>query len=360
MSSIRPLEAADLPAVASLYAELDGRDPSLPYPGYERFFGRVLLGAPFADPEIPSLVFEAPGEGVVGVIGSHVRPFRFGEESLRVACCGPLVVRAAHRPRGVGALLLRRYLAGPQDLLVNDRTLEEVRGMWTALGAYSHGGAAIGWRRVLAPLGAGSAAAFRRRFDRQVPPGGRALAPLDAAFGRRHRPAAPEGGGREPLSAAGFAELVESLRREFPLRPAYDADFLAALLSAMVGVDVAGELVGTLVRDERGQAVGAYVMYAARHGRAEVQQVICARERAGFVLDHLFEQAATAGVVEVRGRLEQHLQAALAERRARLFSDYWVTVHSRDPQLAATVLAGRALLGRLDGEWWMRPTPEGQ
>ncbi|MGC4109769.1 MAG: hypothetical protein QM747_04965 [Nocardioides sp.] len=112
------------------------------------------------------------------------------------------------------------------------------------------------------------------------------------------------------------------------------------------------------MRDERGKLVGTYVMYAARHGRAEVQQVVCGRERAGLVLDHLFEQAAVAGVIEVRGRLEQYLQTALAERRARLFPDCWVTVHSRDPHLAATVMAGRALLGRLDGEWWMRPTPE--
>ncbi|MGC4109770.1 MAG: hypothetical protein QM747_04970 [Nocardioides sp.] len=132
------------------------------------------------------------------MIGSHVRPFRCGEDSLRVASCGPLVVRASHRPRGVGALLLRRYIAGPQDLLVNDRTLEDVRGMWTALGAYSHGGAAVGWRRVLAPLGAGFTAAFRRRFDRQVPPGGRVLASLDS--GCRPVPAPRSPGGRRSRS----------------------------------------------------------------------------------------------------------------------------------------------------------------
>jgi len=358
LNSIRPLQPDDMPAVASLYAELEGRDTTLSYPGFERFFGRVLTESPFVDPEIPSLVFEDPEEGVVGVIGSHVRPFQFGQESVRVACCGPLVVRAAHRSRGVGALLLRRFIAGPQDLLVNDRTLEDVRGMWTALGASSYGGAAVGWRRVLAPLGAGSAAAFRRRFDRQVPPGGAALAPLDALAGRSRRPPAPEGGSREPLTAAGLTELVEGLRREFPLRPAYDEAFLGSLLAMMVGVDVAGGVLATLVRDEDGNPAGAYVMFAARHGRAEVQQVFSGRERAGFVLDHLFVEAASAGAVEVRGRLEQYLQTALLQRRAQLIPDCWVTVHSRDPQLAATALAGRALLGRFDGEWWMRPTPE--
>lgn len=355
MTPIRPLRRDDLPVVASLYAELDQRDPTLPAPGYAEFFGRALLEPPFHDPEIPALVYDDPDDGVVGFLGCHPRPYLHRERPIRLACTGPMVVHPNYRPRGVGALLMRKVLAGPQEMTFNDRMTEEVHSIWARLGGVTDSLASIAWRRVLAPTGYAARVAVRRATGRGTAPGAAAFAALDAGVARRRQPR-PEGGG-EPLTAVALVELIERLRRRAELRPAYDEGFVEALFAAMAGVTLKG-FERRLVRAGDGRVAGAYAAYLPAHGLAEALAVIAAEEDAGLVLDHLFHDAAERGAVEVRGRVEPRLLAALDARNCRLRRDVWTMVQSQDPELVSAVLAGRALLGRFDGEWWMRPAPE--
>jgi hypothetical protein len=356
--SIRRLEHEDLPVLAALYAELDRRDPALPAPGYVEFFRRTLLEPPLADPEIPSLVYDDPSDGVVGVIGSHPRRFRFGEEPLRLACSGPLIVHPGHRPRGLGALMLRRYAAGPQEMTFNDRSVDSVHTMWRLLGADTDAAASIGWRRVLAPAGAALSTFSRRLPGRRRAPGAAAASGLDAVAGRGYRPPLPVSGRAEPLGNEALLDLHSRLRRQFPLRPSYDKEFLAALFAAMESVVLGERLVRRLVRAEDDRPLGAYVMSVAEQGTAHVLDITAAYDDAGLVLDHAIHDAAGAGAVEVSGRVEPALLPHLAPRKCRLERTDWVTVKSGDPQLVNAVLSGRALLSRMDGEWWMRPRPE--
>jgi GNAT superfamily N-acetyltransferase len=357
MTAIRPLREGDLEAVAALYAELDKRDPRLPAPGYAEFFQRVMLDPPLADPEIPSLVYEDSKDGVVGFIGSHVRPFHYRDKPVRLACSGPMVVHPDHRPRGVGALLLRRFISGPQDATFNDRMLDPVHDMWTRLGGTTDYTTTIGWVRVLGPVSVSATRAFRRLTGRYRIPGRAIFAPADVLPRRRRRPPRPAGA-VELLEGDALIELVGGLGREFELRPDYDERFLRTLFGSMEAVNVDGQLVRSLVRDESGGIAGAYVMYVAPHGPAEVLTVIAPTAKAGFVLDHLLFEAATRKAVEVRGRVEAQLFPHLQSRGCRLSRDYWTIVQSRDRELVNAVLSGRALLNRFDGEWWMRPRPE--
>jgi GNAT superfamily N-acetyltransferase len=355
--SIRPLEEEDLPVLAALYGEMDKRDPALPAPGYVEFFRQTLLAAPLADPEIPSLVYDDPRDGVVGVIGSHPRPYLFGERAVRLACSGPLVVDPRHRPRGLGALLLRRYAAGPQEMTFNDRSVASVHTMWRLLGADTDAAASIGWRRVLAPAGAALSSLSRRLPGSRRPPAS-AASGLDAVAGRGFRPPPPGAGSVEPLGNEDLLDLYSRLRRQFPLRPAYDDGFLDALFAAMGRIVLGGRLLRRLVRAEDGRPLGAYVMAVAAQGTAHVFEIAAAYDDAGLVLDHVFHDAAEQGAVEVEGRVEPSLLAHLRTRKCRLERADWVTVKSQDPQLVNAVLSGKALLSRLDGEWWMRPRPE--
>jgi hypothetical protein len=357
LSAIRPLRPEDLGAVAALYSELTGRDPQAPAPGFAAFYERVLLQAPLADPEVPTLVYEDPEDGVVGLIGSHARRARFGDRDVLAACSGPLIVARSHRPRGIGALLLRRYLKGPQELTFNDRLTDEVHSIWRRLGGVTDPTTSIGWRRVLAPLGARAAARSLHTASRHQPRGAAAYAALDSLAGRGSRPPAPAEGASEDLSPQALVDLYEGLRREFSLRPAFDAATVAALFAATEGVDLGGELVARLVRGGDGEPVGAFTMIAGRHGTAHVLEVATAAERAGLVLDHLFQVAAELGAVAASGRVEAHLLDALGSRDCRFFRDAWTMTQTRDLELRDAVLSGRALLTRLEGEWWMRPQP---
>lgn len=355
--SIRPLEHEDLPVVAALYAEMDMRDPSLPAPGYVEFFRRTLLEPPLADPEIPSLVYDDPGDGVVGVIGSHPRRYLHGDQPVRLACSGPLIVHPRHRPRGLGALLLRRYAGGPQEMTFNDRSVDGVHTMWRLLGADTDATASIGWRRILAPAGA-ALGTIARRLPGRRRRGDVWAAGFDAVAGRGFRPPPPISGAAEPLGSEPLIDLFPRLRRQFTLCPAYDDGFLEALFGAMASTVLGDRLLRRLVRAEDGRPLGAYVMSLAAGGTAHVLDLTAAYDDAGLVLDHAIHDAASAGAVEVSGRVEPALLPHLQPRKCRLERADWVTVKSRDPLLVNAVLSGKALLSRMDGEWWMRPRPE--
>jgi predicted N-acetyltransferase YhbS len=354
MTSIRPLERDDLPAVAALYADFAGWNRDASEPGLVDYFGRTLLEDPFAEDDVPALVYEDPQAGVVGVIGSRVRRYHDGPRVVRLACSGPLLAHPAHRGRGVGGLLLRRYLAGPQNLTFNDRAIGEVPDMWQRLGGVAHASASIGWACVVAQAGA-AAAAFARRFaPSREPPGAALLARIDALTERRLRPP-PAAGSIEPLTNDALLDLLTRLRRAFPLRPAYDDAYLTWLFRELAVAAIPGHLVSRLVRADDGRPAGAYVMFVAPRWYAQVVQVAVADADADLVLDHLMHDAAAEGAVEVRGRYDPHLLAALRARRCRLIGADWTLVHSRDRELLGGVLSSRALFTRLDGEWWMLP-----
>jgi GNAT superfamily N-acetyltransferase len=357
VTPIRPLERADLPAVAGLYADFMEWDPAASRGPLVDYYARTLLDHPWADPEIPTLVYEDPDDGVVGVLGSNVRRFVHGDRPVRIAVDGPLVVHPAHRPRGVGALLLRSYLAGPQDLTADDRAIDQVHAMLVRLGGQTHASASIGWSLVIAPVGFLAGALARRVAGREEPPPGAGLlARVDVLAERRFAPRPPEGG-LEPLANDALRELVERVARRFPLRPDYDDDYLTWLFREMDAANVDGQLVCALVRGGDGRPVGSYVMYVEEHGIAELIQLVAVDRDAGFVLNHLLHDAASRGAVEVRGRYEHQLLPALRQHRCRTVRIDWSVLHGRDPELLAAVHGGRGLLTRLDGEWWMRPDP---
>lgn len=78
-----------------------------------------------------------------------------------MACSGQLMSDPAVRNRAVGTLLLRRFLAGPQDLTMTDGATEATRRMWRGLGgAVGHLGS-ITWVRVLDWRSAGEQALQR-------------------------------------------------------------------------------------------------------------------------------------------------------------------------------------------------------
>lgn len=349
--SIRAVEERDYPAIAGLYERVVRSGSSQAEPGLEGYFRRLAEG-PTADPDIPSLVWEDPEAGIVGYLGSHVRRLSLEGNPRRMACSGQLVADPDYRRPGVGALLLRTYLAGPQDLTITDGATDDVRTMWEALGGHSLAAASIGWTVVLGPATFGSALAERR-----LGPSGalRAAAPLahalDSLAGRRTRPERPLGG-TEPLTPQLFVEQLSAFDRSFRLIPAYDAESAAWLLREAATVSARGRLASMLVRDEDGHVLGWFVAYLRPGGISQVLQLAAPRRAVGAVLDHLLWQAHEAGSAAVQGRVEPHLLAELRARRCLMRRTEWALAHG-DPAALAAMAFGQSAVSRLDGEWWM-------
>jgi hypothetical protein len=337
MGAIRPLTPGDLPQVAAL-RERTFRHGRRTGAALERRLHDLFFASPWHDPELPSWVLEEDG-AVAGFVGVVPRPMQRQGAPVRAAVATQLMV--APGARGLAAIqLLQRVLAGPQELLLSDRATPEVRRIWERLGGTASTLHRLEWRRTLRP----ARAALGRRM-------GRVAAPLLALSDRRAAPASPAAHHAEPL--AGPAELAGVLPRAGrALAPLHTDESLAWLMAR--AAERWATLRCALVRADDGAPAGWFAWAAGADGTAQVVQAAALPGHAQGVVDALLHDAWRAGAVALRGRMEPHLLDALAARGCRFEpGGQGVLAHARDPALVAAVVGGEAMLGGLDGEWWM-------
>jgi len=334
--SVRPLARDDLPAVAALYQRVIVGDTDPPPDRLVRALERATLDHPWAEPGLPSLVHEGSADRIVGFQASYARRLALDDRPLRMVCCGQLVADPDAETLGIGALLMKRMLAGPQDLTVTDGATAEVRAMWSRLGGSSGGLSSVGWTRVFRPGRLALHLAARKQ--------GRAR----TLEGSGRIPAATEG---EELTPGRLMELIA--RTPGHLRPAYDIEFLDWLFAEMDVVKGRGPLARRVVCNSRGQDLGWYVAYLPAQGIAQAIGVGSVRPDAGPVLDRLFADARAAGASALQGRVEHAILPALTTRRCLLRGAEWAMTHYTDDEVAAAAGREQALITRLDGEWWM-------
>jgi hypothetical protein len=358
MSFIRPLERADLPEVAKLYELVARSGANTPPPGLAPYLERLLLDQPWADPEIPSLVHTDPDGSIVAFQGSSVRRARFDGRPIRIAYAGQLVAHPDARRRAVGALLVRAYLAGPQELTITDAATEPMRQIWMKLGGEMSHLSCIRWLRVLRPW---RYAEHYMRIGRRAwskPVGTRLLPILDAATARWGAgvfspPPAPDVTA-EPLTPAGLVEHLPIISDRVRLHVDYDERFLTWLFGELGVVIGLGTPVAHLVREPGGRVLGWYVYYLLPQGISRVLQIAAADRDVGHVLGHLLHHAWLGGTISVVGRVEPRLLAPVAGRRCTLRYAGGALVHTRDEEILGAIASGKSLLTRLDGEWWMQ------
>ena len=368
MSAIRPLEREDLPEVVRLYEQImrDGE----PAPHLVGFFERTLLDHPWADPEIPSLVYQEDGQ-ILGFIASSVRRMRFEGRLIRLGCSGHLLSRADARTRGIGALLLRAYLAGPQDLTISDGSTETVRRIWQGLGGDTVYLGCLSYIQVFRPWRLAADYLFGR-------PGltplqtivGPISSGLDAVArlvtGHMLRPVQPDGE-VEPLTPAAMLEHLPQLTASLRLVPAYDDEYLRWLFEELAQVArrgplwTAGEgrrhvargaLWAELVR-QGDRVIGWYVCHLRRGGFCRVLQVAAGPRDSETVFGHLAYRARERGAAGLYGRLEPGVFGPVSNGRSLLrVHEGRMLAHSREQAILDSIYTGDSLLTRLDGEWW--------
>jgi GNAT superfamily N-acetyltransferase len=362
MTPIRALDRSDLTAVARLHAESAGQRPGSRFEQLlPRFLERTLFDHPWADAAIPSLVYEEDGE-IVGFLGSNVRRMRFDGNPIRMACTAHLVAHPGARSSGVGGLLLRAYLAGPQELTVTDGANVPVQQMWEALGGATVHLSCLAFVIPLRPATLGTHMLSSGRAAVVQPP----LRPLAALVDRpltRALRKRGDGGSTstEPLSPDSVMKCLPDVARRLRLVPDYDLVYLRWLFSELDAVGreavfpdriARGPLWAELVHDE-GRPIGWYVCHLRHGGFCRVLQFAAAHDRAAAVLDRLERRAFEAGAAGIYGRLEPRLLAPLANRRCIIrTAPARMLVHARDDAIVSAIHSGSALLTRMDAEWW--------
>jgi hypothetical protein len=358
MAEIRPMRREEVGEVAQLYRFIDKSDWRIPPAEVPRWFERTLFDHPWVDPEIPSLVYVDGGE-ILGFIGSHVRRMRFDGEPVRLAAGGPLIAHTKVRNRGVGALLWRRYMAGPQDLTITDGASEQMRQIFELIGGQMMHPSSMIWLRVYRPwCYAGNRALHANIWVRhKVKPWlRRALPALDGPTTRLvpyfHPPTAA-GTRDEELTPALVLEHLPAITRSLRLVPDYDERWLHWVFAELHNNRTWGEPQRRLVRDADGRVLGWYVYFLLPEESCQVLQIAAHDRHAGAVLDNLFAHAVARGGAAIQGRVEAHILPSLAHRGALFRFSARSLVHSRNAELLGAITSGHALLTRLEGEWWM-------
>ena len=153
MSEIRPLCAADIPSVASLFQRIFMRRSGAAPETLGAYLKSLFLDHPDYDPNIASQVY-ARGDGTLaGFIGVLPLPLSFDGTTRRGAICGSLMVDGHAEDPTAGARLIRAFLSGPQDISLSETANQTSEAMWrklrgTILPAYS-----LEWVRVFRPAG---------------------------------------------------------------------------------------------------------------------------------------------------------------------------------------------------------------
>ena len=362
-SPIRPLEREDIPAVARLYQVVMRGGSGEPPAFLEPFFERTLLDQPWADPAIPSLVYVEEGE-IVGFIGSNVKRMRFDGDPITMACSAHQIAHPRVRNRAVGALLMRKYMSGPQDLTITDGATEPVRRMWEGLGGRTVHACCFSYVRVFRPwrlaLGRVAERLDVHRVESALAPMAAGLDWATAVVSRRSRRAAPPATDVEPLTPHRLLELLPAIDGTVRLRVDYDLPYLDWLFQELNREQPTlwqrgvrrGKLWAEAVHSG-GRPVGWYVCQLRADLLCRVLQIAAAPAETDFVLTQLLHGASARGAAGVYGRVEPRLVGPLSVSRSFLrFSEGRMLVNAREPELVNTVIRGDALLTRLDGEWW--------
>jgi hypothetical protein len=353
---IRPLARSDIPEVVSLYEFVSRSGSRTPAPALGSYFERTLLDHPWADPEIPSLVYTTPQGGIAGFVGSHVRQMVLDGKPIRLACSGQLISDPAARSRGVGAILLRRYFEGPQDVTMTDGATEVVRRIWKGLGGSIAFLSSISWVRPLNWRFAGNRALERFGIAGWKPAALPVLwmtqAVADRFVATSLRVDDPPGR-TEALLPADLVDHLPAISGHRRLQPNYSEEYLTWLFREMAKVTTRGELIKRLVRNDRGRVLGWYVAYLQPRGISQVMQVGAKDRDVDAVLDHLFYDAHRSGSAILTGQMEPLLFEPLTKRRCFLHLSGNFMFHSRNPDIANAILTGQAMITRLEGERWM-------
>ncbi|MEJ3652813.1 hypothetical protein WEH80_07490 [Actinomycetes bacterium KLBMP 9759] len=274
------------------------------------FYERVLFDNPWADPTLPSLVYEDAQGRVAGFLGVLPRQMTFRKRPLSAA----LITRFSVDPDQpdaalVAAALFRKALRGPQELTFADVVNEPGRRVWEASRAALVSAGSLWWTTpgVVA----------------SEPPRGRELE---------------------------VGELLESIQRASrgrDLVPAYDEESLQWLVAHLEGARHRGEFHRRLAPD----GAGWYLYYANAGGFNGVQQTGTLRGDPHAVLQDLQRHAAAVGGAPVtRGRVDVTMAAALKAERCTLSLGPWMYAHSRTTDVLLAVTSGSTFLTRLEGE----------
>lgn len=355
---IRALTADDVPQIPRLLATEHG-EHSEPPPFLraviENLLPRLFVNTPHADPEMPGLVSVGDDGRLNGMIGRITRRMEFRGRPIRAAVSCELFVDPAHRSKMLGVKLLKKLMAGPQDLLFSDIANETSRKIWTGLGGSVASWYGLTWAKVLRPAQFALSMLHEQRFGRFALLGRPLAALTDTVCNRAARNltqlAPPPKVESELLTSERFLELFPHFSATEELRPVYDRETIDWIWRRLDFMYSASPSEPVLVTSPNGEPLGWHITQMTDTRVVRVSQIVALPNTIGMVLDHLLHQAAKRGAVAVSGRMIPRFLQAFTDRHCILRRRSTHTlIHSPDRELLDSFATGRAFLSLFESE----------
>lgn len=363
MRTVRPVVAADLPAVARLFLKTFRGEAGHAPQGLISYLEHHYLTGPFACPDIPALVHVDDGR-VTGFVGVNTLPMRLGDRSLRLAVCGALMVENPIADPMAGARLLRVFLSGPQDLSISETANDVSVALWRRLGGLVLPQYSLDWLRILRPAGfvvdrvasrmpaLGLLRPLAGGIDRLLAKRPGRNGPRWSRLGRNIE--LPRGLTIQPIDTHGFAAAFDQLTRHVRLCPDFRAVDLDQAVAEAASIRHRGEARAVVVRAGQGEMVGAAFYYHRPRGLATVLQIVASAGRLAPVFDALLVHLHEEGAVGVMGRSQPALIDAMIDRRVAFLPFVATVAHARDAAVTEAIKAGDAFFNGFVGENWSR------
>lgn len=358
MTEIRPFSEEFASATATLYFRAMRGQSGQPSAALAGYFCEILLGNPWATPEIPSLVCLENGK-VIAVLGVVPRPLEFRGQNIVAATLTQFMVDPDHRRSPAAIQLLRRCFQGPQDMTWVDGASDPVDRLHKACGSLPAYFYSLHWMRILRPFETGRDFLSRLGGKGKVLYSAAALAsiPGDALavrlpLFRIRRPALSW----QPASTEELLGCIEEIGWREPLKPRYDPASFAWLTTQAAQARSFGQFRTLIVHDSTGARCGWLAYFAKKHGTAYLLQLGTRRaDHFEPVLQAFFADAWDQGCAIVKGPSRPEYLTTLTRNQC-LFRHPGSSalIHSRNTDLLNTVRLGDAALSGLDGERWQR------
>ena len=358
MGIIRHFQSQDITPVANLFLRVFKRIQSPSPLSLQSYFEKLYLSHPSYDESMSSLVYEDKQGNIQGFIGGIPVDFKFKNRKIKALVAGNHMVDRNLKDPMAGALLLRKFIFGPQDLTYTDTANRISVKLWQTIGAdvnFSHSirwirplrpgcfinhvlkrypiGKALSWMTY--PVSLLSDAAYMHLFDR----------PSDDVIGQLDE---------QEVEINTMLRSFEDFRDHRVLIPDYDEAGLKWRFSLAESKQEHGELLKVAVYDKE-KLQGWYLVYVRKGGVGYLLQLVAHPTTILNVLDHLFMNGRKRGCLALKGHLDPKYIMEYQDAGCYLFNRGGMAIsHTRDPEIRCALLNGNAYISSLEGEWWTR------
>jgi hypothetical protein len=359
--AVRPMIAADVPAVARLFLKIFRGVDKPADPDLEEYLRTLILQSPSYSEAMGTRVYEQQDGRIRSALLAV--PMRF-------VACGNVV---PGRLLGVFMTDANKEAAGAAELILAlrprsasfafcDSASPTSCNHLLAIGGKPIPLQSLEWLRSFRPMSALVGRLAERVLRRRDPGFAALMRPFDVLLRRLvigTDVQEPTGARVTEMPVEAFLKHAPLLIAHYAVRPLWSEDELAWLVSLAAQNTQLCAFTIRAVEDRAGAVIGCFVYYAAPGRIAHVLNILALPGREIAVLDAMFRHLDHTGHVEARGRAQLALMRGLALQRWLTFRHRaFALALTRSPDVNDAVVRGDVYIGGLAGEDWSRLMPD--